>query len=95
MFLLKREIIEQLVYAFNKIYPFLGLEFDKVSKNMPNEKNAFKKITESLYQKIEQQKSCKHQFKPRFKELYGYYEKVCYICGKRERVKPNKKSRDN
>lgn len=93
MFLLKREIIEQLVRTFNNIYPILGVEFDKVLKNMPNERNAFKRLTESLYQKIEQQKSCKHQFKPPFKGLYGYNEKVCSICGKKERAKQNKKSR--
>jgi len=95
MFLLKREIVEQLIVAFNNIYPILGIEFGKVLKNMPNEREAFKRMTESLYQKIEQQKSCKHEFKPPFKGLYGYYEKVCSICGKRERVKPNKKSRGN
>jgi predicted transcriptional regulator len=95
MFLLKREIIEQLVRTFNSIYPILGIEFDKVLKNMPNERNAFKKITESLYQKIEQQKSCKHEFKPPFKGLYGYYEKYGSRCEKRIRVKPNKESRDN
>jgi hypothetical protein len=93
MFLLKTEIVERLIRAFNNIYPILGIEFDKVLKNMPNERNAFKKMTESLYQKIEQQKSCKHEFKPPFKGLFGYHEKVCSICEKRERVKPNKKSR--
>lgn len=91
IFLLKREIIEQLVRTFNNIYPILGVEFDKVLKSMPNERNAFKRMTASLYQKIEQQKRCKHEFKPPFKGLYGYYEKVCSTCGKRERVKPNKK----
>lgn len=95
MFLLKREIVEQLVRTFNNIYPILGIEFGKVLKNMPNERNAFKILTESLYQEIEQQKSCKHEFKPPFKGLYGYNEKVCSICGKRERVKPNKKIRGN
>jgi Winged helix-turn-helix DNA-binding len=95
MFLLKREIVEQLVRAFNNIYPILGIEFDKILKNMPNERNTFKMLTESLYQKIEQQKSCKHKFKPPFKGLYGYNEKVCSICEKREKVKPNKKSTGN
>ena len=93
MFILKREIIEQLECAFNNIYPILGLEFDKVLKNMPNEREDFKMMTESFFQKIEMQKSCKHAFKRPFKGLYGYYEKYCYKCGKREKVKLNKKGR--
>lgn len=48
MFLLKREIVRQLVLAFDDIYPILGIEFDKVLNNTPNEKNVFKRITESL-----------------------------------------------
>lgn len=93
MFLLKREIIEELIGAFNNIYPILGIEFDKVLENMPNERGAFKRMTESLFQEIEQQKNCKHEFKPPFIGLYGYYEKYCSRCGKRERVKSKEKSR--
>ena len=93
MFLLKREIIEQITYAFNNIYPTLGLEFDKILKYMPNEREDFKRMSESFFQKIERQRGCKHAFKHHFKGLYGYYEKYCSRCEKRERLKSKGKSK--
>jgi hypothetical protein len=89
-FVLDRPTISKMLTAFERLYPRLGYEFDKMIMNLPVALENHKKFIEEMREKWKRQLSCEHVYKQPDMTLYGYYGKQCSKCHYIKRVKnPN------
>jgi hypothetical protein len=89
-FRLDRDILDQILPAFNDIYPLLGLELEETMKVLPKALDIYKQNLENSHKISQQQKSCDHDWIKKEVEIgINRYFKYCVKCNKKRQVKKN------
>jgi hypothetical protein len=86
-FIFNNTITSELKDAFRDIYPLLSYESDKIIRSMPNSRESFRMFTDSIYNQLEKQRTCKHEFKVPTITLSGQYVQRCSKCDEVRQVK--------
>jgi hypothetical protein len=86
-FVLQEKIVNQLLKAFNNLYPLVGQLFKDFIKDLPRRLELHKEELEHMYQRWEEQQACQHNYGKPTMTLYGYYGKQCSKCHYIKKVK--------
>jgi hypothetical protein len=87
-FRLDRDILDQVLPAFNDIYPLLGLELEEIMKVLPKALDIHKQNINDSYKISQKQKTCDHDWIKEEVEIgKNRYFKYCVKCNKKQQVK--------